>query len=383
MKIYCDVSVQYKRFHNLLDCSIKNNLIDDIEFTNNIKDCDLIIILFNSGKSLMNVNSIKKPPQKKIDANTKIEIIKSVEFDNIQKESYFSYNKPIIVLERLDSAITWVRNIKNYPNIIAVFKNRIVYNNKYNTKNLFSGRYHGKLITDGLIKENINLVPVSNKSQKKKDLASLYFPEFKVLDNITDNEFKKYKAVLWDFLSSPVSRKMKFFKYNTDFTKTHDVFCVHTIRPGIIGEHRKKAINIIKNMKHIKSFTDKCSNDVYNKNFVKCKICVACWGFGEWTHMDGYAFYSKVILIKPDTSYVKMDPELYVKERYIPCKPDFSDLEDIINNILKNYDYYEKLLESNYEYIRSKDDKYYAKKFWDTVKEEYNNYLKNNQLDTI
>jgi len=65
MKIYCDVSVQYKRFHNLLECSIKNKLLDDIEFTNNIKDCDLIIILFNSGKSLININSIKKPQQKK------------------------------------------------------------------------------------------------------------------------------------------------------------------------------------------------------------------------------------------------------------------------------------------------------------------------------
>ena len=59
MKIYCDVSVQFKRFFNLLNCSIKN-LLDDVDFTNNIEECDLIIILFNSSKSLMNIKSLKK-----------------------------------------------------------------------------------------------------------------------------------------------------------------------------------------------------------------------------------------------------------------------------------------------------------------------------------
>ena len=55
MKIYCDIMIQYKRFHELLNISIKEDLFGDIEFTNNIKKCDLILFLVNSSKSLINI----------------------------------------------------------------------------------------------------------------------------------------------------------------------------------------------------------------------------------------------------------------------------------------------------------------------------------------
>ena len=112
------------------------------------------------------------------------------------------------------------------------------------------------------------------------------------------------------------------------------------------------------------------------KNFVKCKICVACWGFGEWTHMDGYAMYAKTILIKPNTDFVKMDPDLYNSKRYIPCKPDFSDLEEIINNILNNYDKYTEMLNDNRKFIMSLDKKVCAKNFWDKIRKVYSEYKK-------
>ena len=64
MKIYCDVLIQYKRFNELLMLSIKYNLFDNIEFTNNIKKCDLILLLVNSSKSLINLDSVKKNKSK-------------------------------------------------------------------------------------------------------------------------------------------------------------------------------------------------------------------------------------------------------------------------------------------------------------------------------
>jgi len=378
MKIYCDFQIQLKRINDLLQCSFNHNLLEDISFTNKITECDLILFLVNSSKSLRNIDKLDKKKEK-IDNNDIIYQIKSTCNDNIKRKDYFKYNKPIILLERLDSSVTWIRELEKYKNIIGIFKNRIVRNNNYNNQKLFSGRYHAKLITDSLAKKDI--IPVSNKSKKKVDLATQFFSKFKTLDKITDEDFKKFHPVLFDFMSSPLSKKMKFYKdinkiNNNNLEKDIDVFCVHTIRPGVIGKHRLKAINIIKNIKDISYKTDKCSEDVYKKDFINSKICVACWGFGEWTHMDGYAMYSKTILIKPNTDYVFMDPDLYNSKRYIPCKPDFSDLENIIKNILSNYGNYQNMLDNNYNFIKSIDDIHYTKKFWNKIKQVYNDSKK-------
>ena len=138
MKIYCDIMIQYKRFFPLLDLSIQENVFTDIEFTNNIKKCDLILFLVNSGKSLINIETLNKKTMKleKPVGDNKLDWVKynilSVANDNIKPKDYFSYNKPVILIERLDSAITWIREFDKYPNIIGIVKNRITRENKYN-----------------------------------------------------------------------------------------------------------------------------------------------------------------------------------------------------------------------------------------------------------
>lgn len=382
MKIYCDIMIQYKRFFPLLDLSIQENVFTDIEFTNNIKKCDLILFLVNSGKSLINIETLNKKTMKleKPVGDNKLDWVKynilSVANDNIKPKDYFSYNKPVILIERLDSAITWIREFDKYPNIIGIVKNRITRENKYNNVELYTGRYHAKLITDYLDKKDI--IPVSNSKIKKVDIASKFFQDFKKLPKISEDNFKKFHALLFDFRSSPLSHLMNFYKNNMCEEKTIDVFCVHTIKPGVIGQHRKKAIDIVNKMqlkKEISCFTENCEKSVYQSQFVKSKICVACWGFGEWTHMDGYAMYSKTILIKPNTDYVKMDPDLYNSKRYIPCKPDYSDLEEIITNVLANYDNYQNMLNCNKDFIMSLSKEQVARNFWAKIKEIYNNYV--------
>ena len=381
MKIYCDIMIQYKRFFPLLDISIQENVFTDIEFTNNIKKCDLILFLVNSSKSLINIDTINKK-QMKLDKPTtdnKLDWIKynilSVANDNIKPKDYFSYNKPVILIERLDSAITWIREFDKYPNIIGIVKNRITRENKYNNVELYTGRYHAKLITEHLEKKDI--IPVSNSKTKKVDIASKFFKDFKKLPKISEENFKKFHALLFDFRSSPLSHLMNFYKNNLCEEKTIDVFCVHTIKPGVIGQHRKKAIDIVNKMQDnnlLTCFTQNCEKGVYQQEYVKSKICVACWGFGEWTHMDGYAMYSKTILIKPNTDYVKMDPDLYNSKRYISCKPDYSDLEEIITNVLANYDNYQNMLNDNRDFIMSLSKEQVARNFWDKIRDLYNNY---------
>ena len=122
-------------------------------------------------------------------------------------------------------------------------------------------------------------------------------------------------------------------------------------------------------MKNINTMTQKLPKEDYIKLFKQSKICVACWGHGEWVHMDGYAMYAGVVLIKPNTNYVKMYPDLYQDgKKYVACRPDFSDLEDKIRDILNNYEQYKEMVLQNKEDIMKLNEKMCAELFWDKIK---------------
>ena len=365
MKIYLDICNQANRFLHLLKYLPKG-----IQLVDSVKKCDLIILLVNSKTSLRNIDEFPKNNCKPI----KNKIVEKIRNDNVLRSSYFTFGKPIIIIERLDTATTWARELDKYPNIIALFKNRTMRNiNMFNSET-FGGRYHCAVIGRGIDKEHC--LPISNdKHPKKVDLALRYYPKFSKLLAMSPTCCEKIHPVLWDNYSSPLSEKMDFYMKTclptSNKARPIDVFCVHTIKDGILGAHRKRAIQIVKD-KNLVTRTEKCDEKTYQKDFIKSKICVACWGYGEWTHMDGYAMYSKVILIKPNTDFVKMKPDIYQSgKHYIGCAPDFSDLSQIIDDVLKNYNSYIPMLENNYSFIRKNTRKKAGKHFWKKVEEIY------------
>ena len=374
--IYFDVSIQFERIKDLLFTSIKHDLLTNIIVTNDINKCDLIILLVNSCHSLINLHKQDKSKEKfkkENKENSILQTIYSSQYDGIKRQEYFKLGKPIILIERLDSSVTWIREFDEYPNVIGIIKNRICSNMKINNEELFSGRYHIKLVNDNLPKEQQQSVDPLFKYGN--DIAYDYYKNKCKLKLLPKEYFNKFHSILWDFHSSPISDlKNKFYKNHKPNLKEKniDVFCVHSIRGGVIGFHRQKAIDEVNSIKNIKAFTQKCDKKTYRNNFVKSKICIACWGYGEWTHMDGYAMYSKTILIKPNSNFVKMDPDLYVPgKRYIPCKPDFSDLKDIIIDILKNYNKYHAMLEDNRKFIMSLNKVDCCKRFWNKIRDIY------------
>lgn len=139
---------------------------------------------------------------------------------------------------------------------------------------------------------------------------------------------------------------------------------------------RKKAKSIVNYLSsRYKIVTQYLDKQEYTKIFTSSKVCVACWGYGEWVHMDGYALYAGVILIKPECDYVKMFPDIYQShQRYIPCKADFSDLEEVITNVLNNYDSYRKMLIDNRQFLLEYNENKTAEIFWEKVLESYRDY---------
>jgi len=68
------------------------------------------------------------------------------------------------------------------------------------------------------------------------------------------------------------------------------------------------------------------------------------WGYGELSTRDYEAIICGNIIIKPKllnkTLEISTFPEIYLAKNIVYCKPDFSDLEDRVYEILNSYDAY-------------------------------------------
>ena len=58
--------------------------------------------------------------------------------------------------------------------------------------------------------------------------------------------------------------------------------------------------------------------------------------------------YCGCILIKPDTSFVRTYPDIYLNDRtYISCKIDFSDLQEKVDYVKNNWNKFKEMRISN------------------------------------
>lgn len=116
------------------------------------------------------------------------------------------------------------------------------------------------------------------------------------------------------------------------------------------NEHRKPAVNVINNLRYN---VTKLNNgeripiEDYYRRFFDSKIVIAPFGAGEMAPRDIETILFGNILIKPDMSYVETAPDLFEDlQTYIACKHDYSDLEEKIDMVLGNYDYYSYIIEN-------------------------------------
>ena len=318
IRIYVDHDVETYRWDsglaNYLNLMKQNN----IEVVNNINNADLLCFTLDSR------TMFDQLPQEKQNKMT-------------------SFKGPIVILERVDSAVCWFRDFDRLPNVVAVFKNRIMRPTFLQNAKLYHGRYHYKLVYEACMSE----LEDKNIREDQKDISKNWV--YQHLKNLTMDQLKKIKAVPWDFHSAPLSKRMEPYKNLYNQRKQYDVFCINRPKAGIQGFYRQKASDIVKKLPN--TLTQPIDKKDYPNRLASSKIVVCSWGHGEWLHQDGYCMFAGCIIIKQRCDYVKMVPDLYTEQRIVFCEPDFSDLEEKIDYILKHYDEYKPMLESNRKFI--------------------------------
>lgn len=105
--------------------------------------------------------------------------------------------------------------------------------------------------------------------------------------------------------------------------------------------HRRAAALQLTRLRHLRVLIAQnraLQLDIYRTAMLRSSISVSPWGFGEYAYRDYESILAGCVLVKPLTDYIEtFAPDIYQSGKYyISCKPDFSDLPEVIEGIMSN-----------------------------------------------
>jgi len=188
--------------------------------------------------------------------------------------------------------------------------------------------------------------------------------------NILKNNVKlfteedKNKMFLFSFLPQQYSfweiannqKSLKQYDAYFNQPKIYDIFFAKHQRNTVDGVARKHLLKtklpLLKEANYNINFFESLDVHAYHSYLSKSKIVISPYGMGERVDDDLRAPLYDTIVIKPECSNVYdynnlFNGKLFNKyhkinftQHIVFCKPDFSDLEEVIDKILNNYEYY-------------------------------------------
>jgi len=212
-----------------------------------------------------------------------------------------TWDKPIILAERRDSAVLFWRHYTMHPNIRAIWKLNVAGFAIQNVRE----RYHSGLL--GAPDASPLTRSISPEEYAKIHAVphyGLFEPMRRWLDNPT-----------------PAMRK----RYSVSFRGK-----IHYPYAPEIGLHRKSAIAAISKIRRGHASIGRRHVSEYDREISQSHAVASPWGYGETCWRDAEAMFAGVPLIKPWTGYVRTWPRLFGNGDYIACSPDFSDLDKCV-----------------------------------------------------
>lgn len=106
----------------------------------------------------------------------------------------------------------------------------------------------------------------------------------------------------------------------------------------IVRTHRITAHKVVSSLPyklcHRKLEDPQWSSRIYLDSLRTSKVCLSPWGYDPMCFRDYEAALCGCIVIKPNTDFLETWPSL----RYVSCKPDFSDLVEVIESTLSKWE---------------------------------------------
>ena len=271
---------------------------------------------------------------------------------------------PVIILERSASSVIakqFIRKALQHPATIAIIKQIVA--NPYDLQNSltctdFRYCFH---TFNNMINQNIESSIPHNIKLTAKDMSKIRIASWYDTRSIYNYRF--------NFLfRQPYSSIDEWNKRNIDvgFVGTTDYkykskdpdWILHKYK--LLNLHRQLCCEKIelfkKNNQELKIVVDRnkvMSRKKYQSQLLTTKIVISPWGFGEFALRDWEGVLAGAVVIKPDSTYIRTDPDFYfdkgldilsetlpasdnIKYTHIICSPDFKDLIKILNYIFIN-----------------------------------------------
>ncbi|TWU56939.1 hypothetical protein Poly51_28580 [Rubripirellula tenax] len=144
--------------------------------------------------------------------------------------------------------------------------------------------------------------------------------------------------------------------------KSIDIFCRVSVLPmkgadpkNIYSAHRRQCLNALEPLeKKYKIESNRDDSKVPLKEFYRqlrsSRIALSPWGWGEVTDRDFRIVDCRALLIKPDTSHMLTDPNIYVPgETYIPVRWDLADLTEKCEYYLERPDEIRRITDNAFD----------------------------------
>lgn len=281
-------------------------------------------------------------------------------FDSIKRRK-----KPIILWERYASSTVTRREYLLDPQVVLHIKGQCGMKDldMYNAP-VKNGRYHFSLIWHAL-----------NPEQRGRLQSSTLHIPLQQKPILTKNQLSKIKVF---YGISHRTRKDLWSKLDIDFKKNRkiDVHFAGTVKykeSPLPGLHRQQALKAISNLKHVKTKHGSgfiAKKFKYLKMLLNTKIVISPWGLGDVTIRDIEAIFAGCVLVKPESDHIKTWPDMHRNgENYFACKHDFSDLQDVVDNILSNWESLADMRrQSRSMLLRTRKSEQVAVKFLEMIK---------------
>ena len=89
---------------------------------------------------------------------------------------------------------------------------------------------------------------------------------------------------------------------------------------------------------------DRLPKQEYLKTLWQSKIVLSPYGMGEICYRDFEAMQFGTLMIKPSMENIDTYPNVYIEnETYVPVKADWSDLNNVVEDVVENYEKYKHI----------------------------------------
>lgn len=167
---------------------------------------------------------------------------------------------------------------------------------------------------------------------------------------------KRYKLFLGDSLvinnmmRNLYQFKLQLKKQQISTVKVNDIVCRMTLEPKDWRYYLRQDVipklQSLSSQYQVIATTEQISQRKCHLEMFASKVCVSPFGYSEICFRDFEAVLCRCLLIKPDMSHIKCNPNIYIPYvSYVPVEWDFSDLEEKCVYYLEHDEEREKIIE--------------------------------------